>query len=119
MIIVPLRIGGGSRIKILEALAAGKAVISTTIGAEGLDVISGEHLLIADSPAAFAEGIEELLGSTQLRRRLGANGRNLVAARYGWDQIAIRLERVWYDVSENQTALGTVPLSPLGLKVTQ
>jgi glycosyltransferase involved in cell wall biosynthesis len=119
VIIVPLRIGGGSRIKILEALAAGKAVISTTIGAEGLDVISGEHLLIADSPAAFAGGIEELLGSTQMRRHLGANGRNLVAARYGWDQIAIRLERVWYDVSENQTALGRVPLSPLGLKVTQ
>jgi polysaccharide biosynthesis protein PslH len=119
VIIVPLRIGGGSRIKILEALAAGKAVISTTIGAEGLDVISREHLLIADSPAAFAGGIEELLGSTQLRRRLGANGRNLVAARYGWDQIAIRLETVWYDVSENQTALGKVPLSPLGWKVTQ
>ena len=119
VIIVPLRIGGGSRIKILEALAAGKAVISTTIGAEGLDVISGEHLLIADSPAEFAGGVEELLASTRLRRLLGDNGRKLVTDRYGWDQIASRLEEVWYDVSEHQTALREVPVSPLGLEVTQ
>jgi len=119
VVIVPLRIGGGSRIKILEALAAGKAVISTTIGAEGLDVISGEHLLIADSPAEFAGGVEELLASTQLRRRLGDNGRKLVTDRYGWDQIANRLESVWYDVSEHQPTLRRVPLSPLGFEVTQ
>ena len=119
VIIVPLRIGGGSRIKILEALAAGKAVISTTIGAEGLDVISGEHLLIADSPAEFAGGVEELLASTRLRRLLGDNGRKLVTERYGWDQIANRLEKVWYEVSEHQTALRGVPVSPLGLEVTQ
>jgi glycosyltransferase involved in cell wall biosynthesis len=119
VIIVPLRIGGGSRIKILEALAAGKAVISTTIGAEGLDVISGEHLLIADSPAEFAGGVEELLASTQLRRRLGDNGRKLVTDRYGWDQIANQLESVWYDVSERQTELRGVPVSSLGFEVTQ
>lgn len=118
VVIVPLRIGGGSRIKILEALAAGKAVISTAIGAEGLDVISGEHLLIADSPAAFAEGIEELLASVQLRRRLGNSGRKLVTERYGWDQIANQLESVWYDVAEHQPASRMVPLSPLGLEVT-
>jgi glycosyltransferase involved in cell wall biosynthesis len=119
VIIVPLRIGGGSRIKILEALAAGKAVISTTIGAEGLDVISGEHLLIADSPEEFAGGVEELLVSTRLRRLLGDNGRKLVTDRYGWDQIANRLESVWYDISERQTALRRVPVSPLGFEVTQ
>jgi glycosyltransferase involved in cell wall biosynthesis len=110
---VPLRIGGGSRIKILEALAAGKAVISTTIGAEGLDVVSGEHLLVADSPAAFAGGIEELLASTTLRRRLSNNGRKLVTDRYGWDQIANRLESIWYDVSEHQAAVRKVSFSPL------
>jgi glycosyltransferase involved in cell wall biosynthesis len=119
VIIVPLRIGGGSRLKILEALAAGKAVISTTIGAEGLDVISGEHLLIADSPEEFAGAVEELLASPRLRRLLGNNGRKLVTERYGWDQIASRLEKVWYDVSEHQTALQGVPVSPLGLQVTQ
>jgi glycosyltransferase involved in cell wall biosynthesis len=118
VIIVPLRIGGGSRIKILEALAAGKAVVSTAIGAEGLDVISGEHLLIADSPAEFAAAIEELVASTSLRRRLGNNGRKLVTDRYGWDQIANRLESIWYDVSEHQTALRRVPLSPLEFEVT-
>jgi glycosyltransferase involved in cell wall biosynthesis len=113
VVIVPLRIGGGSRIKILEALAAGKAVISTTIGAEGLDVVSGEHLLVADSPAAFAGGIEELLASTTLRRRLSNNGRKLVTDRYGWDQIANRLESIWYDVSEHQAAVRKVSFSPL------
>jgi polysaccharide biosynthesis protein PslH len=119
VIVVPLRIGGGSRIKILEALAAGKAVISTTIGAEGLDVIAGEHLLIADSPEEFAAGVEDLLASTRLRQLLGDNGRKLVTERYGWDQIANRLEKVWYDVSGHQTALRGVPVSPLGLEVTQ
>jgi glycosyltransferase involved in cell wall biosynthesis len=119
VIIVPLRIGGGSRIKILEALGAGKAVISTTIGAEGLDVIAGEHLLIADSPEGFAGGVAELLASTRLRRHLGDNGRKLVNDRYGWDQIANRLEKVWYDVSGHQTTLRAVPVSPLGFEVTQ
>lgn len=118
VVIVPLRMGGGSRIKILEALAAGKAVIATAIAAEGLDVTSGEHLLIADSPPAFATGIEALLASTELRRRLGQNGRKLVTDRYDWEQIANRLESVWYDVAEHQTASRTVPLSPLGLEVT-
>ena len=119
VVVVPLRIGGGSRIKILEAMAAGKAVVSTTIGAEGLDVVSGEHLVIADSPSEFALRIEDLLASTKARRLLGNNGRKLVIDRYSWDQIANRLESVWYDVSEHQAALRSVPLSPFRFEVTR
>jgi polysaccharide biosynthesis protein PslH len=117
-IVVPLRIGGGSRIKILEALAASKAVISTSIGAEGLELTSGEHLLIADSPVEFAKGVEELLASADLRRRLGSHGRKFVADRYDWDQVADQLESVWYEVSRPQTAPRSVAASSLGLEVS-
>jgi glycosyltransferase involved in cell wall biosynthesis len=93
--VVPLRIGGGSRIKILEALAAGKAIVSTRIGAEGLELRSGEHILLADRPDEFADHIIEVLTQPQLRERLGVNGRQLVADRYTWDQMADRLEQAW------------------------
>jgi glycosyltransferase involved in cell wall biosynthesis len=95
VVAVPLRVGGGSRIKILEALAMGKAVVSTSIGAEGLAVRGGEHLLIADSPSKFARETVELLNSPAERQRLGENGRKLVVERYGWDQIARTLEWAW------------------------
>jgi sugar transferase (PEP-CTERM/EpsH1 system associated) len=86
--IVPLRIGGGSRLKILEALAMEKAVVSTTLGAEGLAVISGKHLLIADEPEAFAVAVARLLQNQDERRRLGIAGRALVTEKYQWDRLA-------------------------------
>jgi glycosyltransferase involved in cell wall biosynthesis len=100
VVIVPLRIGGGSRIKILEALAAGKAVVSTTIAAEGLEVTPGEELLIADSPTEFASHLEGLLSSKDKRRELGRRGHLLVSARYGWDDIASKLENTWWTLSK-------------------
>ncbi len=95
VVVVPLRIGGGSRIKILEALAMGKAVVSTTIGAEGLAVSEGVHLRLADPPEEFAQRTVELLESPEQRARLGKWGRKLVEERYGWDQIAEALESAW------------------------
>lgn len=95
VVVVPLRIGGGSRIKIIEALAMAKAVVSTSIGAEGLAVRDGEHLIIADSPTDFARRTVETLDSPAERRRLGENGRKLVVERYGWDRIARALEWAW------------------------
>jgi polysaccharide biosynthesis protein PslH len=99
VIVVPLRIGGGSRLKILEALAAGKAIVSTSIGAEGLELDSEKHLLIADSPADFATCVVKLLTSEEDRRHLGDQGRKLVGERYGWNEIANRLEDAWLNVS--------------------
>lgn len=100
VVVVPLRIGGGSRLKILEALAAGKAVVSTSIGAEGLDVVSGEHLLVSDAPADFAAQVAKLLGSQTERARLGQQGRMLAEKRYAWDQISASLEESWYELSK-------------------
>ncbi len=82
--VVPLRLGGGTRLKILESMALGTPVISTTKGAEGLDVTDGESVLIADRPDAFARRVVELLTSPELRRRLGTAGRHLVETRYDW-----------------------------------
>lgn len=88
--IVPLRIGGGSRLKILEAMAMKKAIVSTAVGAEGLKVENGRHLLIADTPEQFAEAVERCLENEPLRRCLGANGRTLVEEQYRWEQLGKR-----------------------------
>jgi sugar transferase (PEP-CTERM/EpsH1 system associated) len=90
--IVPLRIGGGTRLKIFEAMAMGRAVVSTTVGAEGLPVKHGEHVMIADDPAAFARAVVRLLRDEDLRQRIGAAARALVVARYDWSAVAGTLE---------------------------
>jgi len=86
--VVPLRIGGGSRLKVLEALAMGRAVVSTSVGAEGLDVEHGRDILVADTPEAFAESVLNLLGNPSRCAVLAQAGRRLVERRYGWDALA-------------------------------
>jgi glycosyltransferase involved in cell wall biosynthesis len=85
--LVPLRLGGGTRLKILEAMALGTPVVSTSKGAEGLDVTDGENILIADSPAEFARRTLDLLRNPELRSRLARGGRRLAADRYDWNQV--------------------------------
>jgi glycosyltransferase involved in cell wall biosynthesis len=99
--VVPLRAGGGTRLKILEAMALGRPVVSTTIGCEGLDVADGKHLFIADTPEQFAEKTVRLLRDRRLYQYISANGRQLVEARYGWDRIAERLLNVYEDMTAN------------------
>jgi glycosyltransferase involved in cell wall biosynthesis len=82
--LVPVRVGGGTRLKILEAMALRTPVVATTKGAEGLDAQHGEHLLIADTPEAFAEAVLRLLSDPSLRQRLANNGYQLVCERYDW-----------------------------------
>jgi len=89
--VVPLRAGGGTRLKILEAMALGRPVVSTTIGCEGLEVIDAEHLLIADSPQQFAEKITLLLTDKNLFNRIVNNARRLVSDKYDWEMIARQL----------------------------
>jgi polysaccharide biosynthesis protein PslH len=86
--VVPLRVGGGTRLKIFEALSMGKAVVSTSIGAEGLPVESGEHAVITDDPADFASVVVRLLRRPDERQRLGSAGRRLVEERYSWHEVA-------------------------------
>jgi glycosyltransferase involved in cell wall biosynthesis len=98
VMVVPLRIGGGTRLKILEALARGVPVVSTTLGAEGLDLEPGRDLLIADEPVALAGAIGRLLDDDALCRDLARNGRETVEKRYDWagigDRMAASLARV-------------------------
>lgn len=93
--IVPVRLGSGTRYKILEALSMERAVVSTSVGAEGLGLESGRHLLVADEPAAFARACVDLLRDAAARARLGAAGRAHVAARYDWGPLVARVEEVW------------------------
>ncbi|MBI3621542.1 MAG: glycosyltransferase, partial [Nitrospirae bacterium] len=90
--VVPLRVGGGTRLKIFEALAMGKAVVSTTVGAEGLPLIPGEHFLRADDPADFARAVVALLRDPNRRQALGMAGRRLVEERYAWPRVAAEFE---------------------------
>lgn len=99
VVVVPLRIGGGSRLKILEALAAGKAVVSTTVGAEGLELTPDVHLWVADQPEDFARKTVELLRSPVSRKRLGDAGRSYVQEQYDWNKIAVELESSWRQLS--------------------
>jgi polysaccharide biosynthesis protein PslH len=85
--VVPLRLGGGTRLKVLEAMALGTAVVSTRKGAEGLAVAANTHLLVEDAPKAFAEAVVRLLRDKGLRRELTANARRLVAEKYDWPVI--------------------------------
>jgi len=95
VVLVPLRIGGGSRIKILESMSMGKAVVATPVGAEGLEVVSGEHCMIADSPAEFSRCVAELLNAPERVAALGRNGRALVVQQYDWGRLAKILGQTW------------------------
>ncbi len=87
VVVVPLRVGGGTRMKIYEAMAMAKAVVSTTLGAEGLPVRSGEHLFIEDHPASFADRVAELLRSTARRRQMGNQARDWVDSQFRWERV--------------------------------
>ena len=91
--VVPLRIGGGTRLKIFEALSMGKAVVSTRVGAEGLPIVSGQHFIEADGANGFAEAVVELLRDGDRRRALGLAGRQLIEEGYSWGHVAREFER--------------------------
>ncbi len=93
--VVPLRVGGGTRLKILEAMAAGVPVISTALGAEGLNVSHGDELLIADSASAMADAVCGLEEKSPQWRRLAENAKRLVSARYDWPVIGEKLMKVY------------------------
>jgi glycosyltransferase involved in cell wall biosynthesis len=97
--VVPLRAGGGTRLKILEAMAFGRPVVSTTIGCEGLGVVDGEHLLIADRAEDFAARTLRLLTDEKLRQSIANRARAMVESRYDWDIIAKRLMQVYAEVA--------------------
>jgi glycosyltransferase involved in cell wall biosynthesis len=104
--VVPLRAGSGTRLKIFEALAMGKAVVSTTVGAEGLGLEPSRHFLAADDTATFADAVISLLRDAEKRRALGQAGRQLVEANYSWPKIARVFEEHCEDaVAKSGTAV--------------
>ncbi len=98
--VVPLRIGGGTRVKILDAWAMGKAVVSTSIGCEGLTAVDGDNILIRDDPAEFAEAVVEVMEDDALRSRLEESGRATVERNYDWSTIG-NLLRALYGAKMN------------------
>jgi polysaccharide biosynthesis protein PslH len=100
--VIPLRVGGGTRIKAFEAMAMGCPVVSTRIGMEGLDAQPGTHFLQHDAPEAMAEAVAQLLGDAELRDRLSRNARALVEARFGHREAA----RVFEDICRRTLGLG-------------
>lgn len=96
--IVPLRAGSGTRLKLLEAMAMGKAIVSTPIGAEGLGLVDGETALLAETPEAFSDAVCRLLEDSKLRARLGRAARTLAERRFGWDAIGQRLCGIYDEV---------------------
>lgn len=86
--VVPLWVGSGMRFKILEAFALGKAVVSTSLGAEGIEISDGSDILIRDDPESFAEGILSVLRDGDFRKELGRNARKLVEEKYSWKKVA-------------------------------
>jgi len=106
VVVVPLLVGGGTRLKIYEAMAMGRSVVSTGIGAEGLPVVPGEHYLRADEPAAFAGAVIELLAAAEPRHRLGQAADHFVRAHYGSEPVARQFEAICRTVVESRRGLG-------------
>jgi len=97
--VVPLRAGGGTRLKILEAMALGRPVVSTSVGCEGIDVTDGVNILIADYPDDFAEKTVKLLRDENLQRVIAQNARKLVESQYDWDSIARKMMNILHEVA--------------------
>ncbi len=97
VVVVPLRLGGGTRLKILEAMAMGKAIVSTSVGAHGLDIVPERELRIADDPDEFAAKVAELLADPARASRLGAAARRFVEERHGWKASVATLRDFYRD----------------------
>jgi polysaccharide biosynthesis protein PslH len=117
VVAVPIRMGGGTRFKVVEALSMAKPMVSTTLGCEGLSVRDREHLLIADDPETFAREILELFEDGELRRRLGLAGRALAEQNYSWRLAGERLEALYQRVMSDgvPSHLPVVDLQPAGV----
>jgi len=106
VMVVPIRMGGGTRLKVVEGLAMEKAMVSTSLGCEGVNVRDGEHLLIADEPPAFADAVVTLFDNRPRARRLGSAGRERMARDYSWALAGERQEELYRRVLRNTDGRG-------------
>ncbi len=112
--VVPIRAGGGTRIKILDAWAMGKAVVSTAVGCEGLEAVDGENILVRDDPREFAAAVGRVLEDPVLRRTLGLAGRRTVERRYGWDAIGEAMNRAYQALAQPRDVPGSAVAAVTG-----
>jgi len=101
VVVVPLRVGGGTRLKILEGMSMSKAIISTSVGAEGIDHTDGEDILLKDTPEDFCNAVIDVMANSDLRKKLETGGRKLVEAKYDWKAVTDKLSTVF------ETAVGS------------
>lgn len=106
--VVPIRVGSGTRLKIFEAMAMAKAIVSTTVGAEGLPVRNGEDIVLEDDPEGFAQSVIRLLRDDFARRQLGEAARRLVSRRYSWAHVAAECESVFAKVIQGHAEVETL-----------
>jgi glycosyltransferase involved in cell wall biosynthesis len=111
--VVPLRVGGGSRLKILEAMAAGVPVVSTTLGAEGLDVSPGKDVIIADTPIQLEDSLASINAGDEQWDRLVDAGRSLVVAKYGWGSVGAQLNAIHRSLIRAGSGADTSPVDLL------
>jgi polysaccharide biosynthesis protein PslH len=104
VVVVPILSGGGTRLKVLDGLASGRPVVSTSMGAEGIAIDDGTHAVIADSPDAFAQTAIRLLAAPEQAARIGAAGRRLAEERYDWRSIGDRLEALLAELARGGSA---------------
>ena len=107
--VVPLNVGGGSRLKILEAMAAGVPVVSTSLGAEGLKVQDGENILIADTGEQLVESISSVVENADLQKQLSERGRALVSERYDWSALGASLFRIYEELRSTKASKSVPP----------
>jgi glycosyltransferase involved in cell wall biosynthesis len=98
--VVPLRVGGGTRLKVVDAMAQGKAIVATPLGAEGIDGVDGEHFILADGARTFADAVIGLLRDPERRSRLARAARALAVERYAWATLASDLANQYVRVIE-------------------
>jgi glycosyltransferase involved in cell wall biosynthesis len=97
-VVVPIRVGGGTRLKILDAWGMGKPVVSTSVGCEGLSAVDGVNILIRDNPMEFAEAVVNISRDPDLRKWLGSNARRTAESEYSWDVVGRQLCQAYHDL---------------------
>jgi len=110
--VVPLLVGGGTRLKALEAMAMRKAIVTTSVGCEGIDLVPGESALFADTPEGLAQAVIRLFREPELRARLAERAAALAAERYGWRSIGEKLDAIAQQVVARRRQAGSAAPPP-------
>ena len=119
IVVVPTRVSAGTNLKVIEAMAMQRAVVSTSSGVNGISVNSGENVLIAESARGFAEAIRRLHNDTAERDRLAERGRQVAEQLYGWDRIGGQQRRLWREVLQQKSGIAVRPAARIDSTVLE